>query len=104
MRRSNKPPTFIIAGKLIKKVSNITYKLLCFLNILNILAILRVRITVVEDAELRSKKKEAINTPSDAKITTKSKIFHPSLKNLSPKPIIFVIISSIKINRKALLI
>ena len=49
IKRRSRPPTLIKAGRAIIKASNIASKLLCFLNNLNSLPILKVLRTFVID-------------------------------------------------------
>lgn len=52
IKSKRRPPTFTKAGRVAMKVSIITCSDFCYLNSLNILAILRALITVVEDEPL----------------------------------------------------
>lgn len=98
----NNAPTLAKAGSVTRNVSNIILKLFCFLNILNILAILKALITVAEDPVETSVKADT-NIPIPVPITTiKSNIFQLSLKYLPPKPIIFIIASTANIPAKML--
>lgn len=49
IKRSSKPPTLTRAGKVAMKVSKIVLRDFCFLNSLNIRAILSDRIIVVDE-------------------------------------------------------
>jgi hypothetical protein len=94
------PPTFSKAGKVTMKVSNITFRLFCYLNILKILMTLKDLTIFVEETPFTCKVSSKIIPASETHDTMKSKTFQGSKKYLLPKPANFIRASKINMEVK----